>query len=399
MTYILLMQNEAIKCYNRFKKRGDYMRWIWQKTDWPKFKWNSEELLPLLSKARLEQGKLLAQAQGLGFELGQEATLDILIEEVVKTSEIEGEQLNRDAVRSSVAKHLGIPTFGLPQSTRSIDGLVEILLNATRKHDHPLTDERLKSWQAALFPTGYSGLLRIQVGDWRRGEDPMQVVSGGMGKEVVHFEAVPSLSVTKEMEQFLLWWKNSLNQVDGLLRAGLAHFYFITIHPFEDGNGRIARALTDMALAQDEKIPTRFYSLSSQIMKEKNQYYEVLERCQRGDLDITNWLAWFLASYVRSLKNSTDLLARILAKASFWQYFNQVTFSDRQRKVINALLNIGKGNFQGGLTTRKYSSIAKVSRATAFREITDLLEKNVILENSGKGRSVSYDLNWNTCQK
>ena len=370
------------------------MRWIWQKAGWPRFTWDSETLLPVLSEARLEQGKLLARAQSLGFELGQQAAVDILVEEAVRTSEIEGSQLNRDAVRSSVAKHLGISTFGLPQSTRSIDGLVEILLDATRKYDKLLTEERLKSWQAALFPTGYSGLLRIQVGEWRSGEDPMQVVSGGMGKEVVHFEAVPSFSVINEMEQFLLWWKKSLNQVDGLLRAGIAHFYFITIHPFEDGNGRIARALTDMALAQDEKIPTRLYSLSSQIMKERKQYYETLERCQRGEVDITSWLVWFLASYTRSLKNSAGLLACILDKASFWQYFNQTTLSDRQRKVVNVLLDVGKGNFQGGLTTRKYSSIAKISRATAFREITDLLEKKVIVQNTGKGRSVSYDLNW-----
>ena len=373
------------------------MRWIWQKADWPRFTWDAETLLPILSEARLEQGKLLARAESLGFELGRQAAVDVLVEETVRTSEIEGSHLNRDAVRSSVTKHLGIPTFGLPQSTRSIDGLVEILLDATQKYDKILTEERLKSWQAALFPTGYSGLLRIQVGTWRSGEDPMQVVSGGMGKEVVHFEAVPSLSVIKEMEQFLLWWEKSLNQIDGLLRAGIAHFYFITIHPFEDGNGRIARALTDMALAQDEKIPTRFYSFSSQIMKERKQYYETLERCQQGDVDITSWLAWFLASYTRSLKNSASLLAFILDKASFWQYFNQVALSDRQRKVVNALLDVGKGNFQGGLTTRKYSSIAKISRATAFREITDLLEKKVIVQNTGKGRSVSYDLNWDVC--
>ena len=375
------------------------MRWIWQRADWPKFRWEAETLLPLLSKARLEQGKLLAQAKGLGFDLGQEAGVDVLIEEVVKTSAIEGAQLNRDAVRSSVAKHLGIPIFGLPEPTRSIDGLVEILLDATHKYDQLLTEERIKSWQAALFPTGYSGLLRIQTGEWRSGEDPMQVVSGRMGKEVVHFEAVPSSSVKKEMNQFLLWWERTRSKVDGLLRAGLAHFYFVTIHPFEDGNGRIARALTDMALAQDEKISTRFYSLSSQIMKERKQYYEVLEHCQRGDTDITTWLAWFLASYTRSLENSTSLIAHVLDKASFWKYFSQSTLNDRQRKVVNILLDAGKGKFQGGLTTRKYSSIAKVSRATAFREITDLIEKEIIVQNLSKGRSTSYDLNWEICRE
>lgn len=375
------------------------MRWIWQKPDWPKLRWDAETLLPFLSKARLEQGKLLAKAQNLGFDLGQEASVNILIEEVVKTSEIEGAQLNRDAVRSSVAKHLGIPSFGLPEPTRSIDGLVEVLLDATRKYDQPLTGERIKSWQAALFPTGYSGLLRIQTGQWRKGEDPMQVVSGGMGKEIVHYEAVPSSFVEKEMEQFFLWWERSLGTVDGLLRAGLAHFYFVTIHPFEDGNGRLARALTDMALAQDEKIATRFYSLSSQIMQERKQYYEVLERCQRGDTDITIWLAWFLASYTRSLENSMSLISHVLDKASFWKIFGQLALNDRQRKMVNVLLDVGRGNFQGGLTTRKYSSIAKVSRATAFREITDLIEKKVIVQNVGKGRSTSYDLNWEACRQ
>jgi Fic family protein len=370
------------------------MKWIWQQPNWPDFIWKSEALLPFLSKARLEQGKLLGRTKELGFELIQEAGANILIEEVIKTSEIEGTYLNRDLVRSSVAKHLGLSSFGLPQASRSIDGLVDILIDATKKYDQPLTAERLRSWQAALFPTGYSGLFRIQVGEWRSGEDPMQVVSGAIGRETLHFEAMPSSCVENEMDQFLTWWKTSLDKIDGLLRAGLAHFYFVTIHPFEDGNGRIARALTDMALAQDEKIPTRLYSLSSQIMNEKKDYYDILERCQRGDLNITAWLVWFLTSYTRSQENSSNLIAKVLAKASFWKYFSQTTLSDRQRKVVNVLLNAGQDEFEGGLTTRKYSSIAKVSRATAFREITNLVEKKVILQNPSKGRSTSYDLNW-----
>ena len=369
-------------------------KWIWQKAEWPHFTWKADVLLPLLSKARFEQGKLLAKVGSLGFELGQEASADILIEEVVKTSAIEGEQLHRDSVRSSVAKHLGLPDVGLPRSSRSIDGLVEVLVEATRAYKKPLTEGRLKSWQAALFPMGYSGLLRIQVGDWRSGEDPMQVISGRLGKEVLHFEAPPSVCVPREMAQFFIWWESSLDKVDGLLRAALAHFYFVTIHPFEDGNGRIARALTDMALAQDEKTSTRFYSLSSQIMKERRQYYEILERCQQGDLDITAWLVWFLTSYTRALEGSTLLIAKILAKAGFWQYFGQVSLNERQRKVVNVLLTVGKGEFQGGLTTRKYSSMAKVSRATAFREITDLIEKQLLIQNPSKGRNVNYDLNW-----
>lgn len=375
------------------------MKWIWQHPKWPDFTWTTDELLPFLSKARLEQGKLLGRTKELGFELIQEAGADILIEEVVKTSEIEGDYLSRDLVRSSVAKHLGFPTLGLPQASRSIDGLVDVLIDATKKYDQPLTAERLKSWQAALFPTGYSGLLRIQVGEWRNGEDPMQVVSGALGKEILHYEAVPSSCVENEMYQFLTWWRTSLDKIDGLLRAGLAHFYFVTVHPFEDGNGRIARALTDMALAQDEKISTRFYSLSSQIMKEKKDYYDILERCQRGDMNITAWLVWFLTSYTRSLEGSSKLIAKVLAKACFWKYFSQTSLSDRQRKVVNILLNAGKDEFEGGLTTRKYSSIAKVSRATAFREIANLVEKKVILQNPSKGRSTSYDLNWAVLEK
>ncbi len=370
------------------------MKWIWQREDWPHLRWDAEILLPLVGKARLEQGKLLARVQGLGFELGREAGVDLLIEEVVKTSEIEGVQLNRDSVRSSVATHLGIETVGLPQPSRSVDGLVEVLLDATRQYDRPLTAGRLKSWQAALFPTGYSGLLRIQTGEWRSGEDPMQVVSGRMGKEIVHYEAAPSSLVENEMEQFLHWWKESRGEIDGLLRAGLAHFYFVTVHPFEDGNGRIARAITDMALAQDERTAIRFYSLSSQIMKERKQYYEVLERSQRADVDVTNWLSWFLESYTRALKSSMNLIGRILEKAAFWNHFSQTVLNERQQKVVNLLLDVGRGQFLGGLTTRKYSSVAKVSRATAFREITDLLEKKMLVQNPSKGRSTNYDLNW-----
>lgn len=372
-------------------------RWIWQKERWPKFTWQADTLLPLISRARLAQGKLLAKVNSIGFEQSREASADVLTEEAMKTSEIEGEVLNRDSVRSSVAKHLGLSTFGLPEPGRAVDGLVDVLLDATRNYSKPLTAERLKSWQAALFPTGRSGLFPIQTGKWRTGEEPMQVISGGIGQERVHFEAVPSLSVEKEMEQFLTWWELSNGQEDGLVRTGIAHFYFVTIHPFEDGNGRIARALTDMALAQDEKIPTRFYSLSSQIMKERKSYYDILERCQRGDLDITAWLSWFLDCYTRALDSAIKLVAKVLVKATFWQHFGHISLNERQRKVVNLLLNAGVGGFEGGLTTRKYVSIAKASRATAFREIDDLVEKGLLVQNPAKGRSTSYDLNWAVC--
>lgn len=374
-------------------------RWIWQKEHWPDFTWKADRLLPLMSKARLMQGKLLAKVSGVGFELSREATADVLTEEAMKTAEIEGEILNRDSVRSSVAKHLGLSTFGLPEPDRVVDGLVDVLMDATRNYSKSLTAERLKSWQAALFPTGRSGLFRIQTGEWRTGEEPMQVVSGGIGQERVHFEAVPSVSVEKEMGKFLAWWGLSYSREDGLIRAGIAHFYFVTIHPFEDGNGRIARALTDMALAQDEKIPTRFYSLSSQIMKERKHYYDILERCQKGDLDITDWLSWFLGCYIRALDGAIKLIAKVLAKANFWQHFGQVVLNERQRKVVNLLLNAGMGGFEGGLTTRKYVSIAKTSRATAFREIDDLIEKGLLIRNPTKGRSTSYDLNWSVSLK
>ena len=368
--------------------------WIWQRPCWPTFIWHADPLLALLSRARLEQGKLISQIANLGYELSREASADILTEETVKTAEIEGEQLNREAVRSSVAKHLGLSTLGLPKPSRSIDGLVTVLIDATHQYNTPLTEERLNSWQAALFPTGYSGLLRIQVGEWRTSEDPMQVISGPLGKETVHFEAVPGPLVAKEMHQFLNWWNSTHNKEDGLLRAGVAHFYFITIHPFEDGNGRIARALTDMALAQDEKLSLRCYSFSSQIMKEREGYYEILERCQRGECDITAWLVWFLNCYTRAVEGASSIISHVLVKAKFWQHFSQVSLNEKQRKVINLLLDTGNGNFVGGLTTRKYVSIAKVSRATAFRDISDLLDKKILIQTPSKGRNIRYELNF-----
>lgn len=374
-------------------------KYVWQRINWPEFSWQSEVLLPLISKARLAQGKLLAQMTSLGFKRVQEACADILTEEVVKTSAIEGERLNRESVRSSVARRLGLPTAGLPPASRAVDGLVEALLDATRKYDESLTAARLKRWQAALFPTGYSGLSKIRVGKWRDQHKPMRVVSGPVGKERIHYEAPPGGRIEKEMRQFLSWWKKSLGRQDGLLRSGLAHFYFVIIHPFEDGNGRIARILTDMALAQDEKLSTRFYSLSSQIMEERQDYYHVLETCQSGDGDVTPWLRWYLECYTRAVAKAEKLIAGVLEKVRFWQDHSQIEMNERQRKIINRLLEAGKGGFQGGLTTRKYVSLAKVSRATAFREISDLLNKGIFARNPSKGRSVSYDLKWSQSLK
>ncbi len=368
------------------------MTYIWETKKWPKLTREKRALLSLLSQARKDQGILLARVKSLGFELGGQAQADVLTEEAIKTSAIEGERLNRDSVRSSVARHLGLPTAGLTSATRSVDGLVEVLLDATRGYGKPMTAARLKGWQAALFPTGYSGFSKIRVGKWR-GNEPMRVVSGPVGREKIHFEAPPGERVEKEMRQFISWWESSLQNEDGLLRAGMAHFYFVTVHPFEDGNGRIARALTDMALAQDEKLEIRYYSLSSQIMEERDEYYRILEKCSKGN-DITEWLAWFLGCYARAVRGTEKIIANVLAKAEFWQRNSAIETNERQRKVVNRLLDAGKGGFQGGLTTRKYVSMAKVSRATAFREISGLLQKKILRQNFAKGRSVSYDVDW-----
>lgn len=370
------------------------MKYIWQHKNWSKLTWQSGPLLALISKARLAQGKLLSKMAILSLERSREAFADILIEEAVKTSAIEGQQLNRESVRSSVARHLGLTTAGLPPATRYSDSLVEVLLEATKNYDKPLTSARLKRWQAGLFPTGYSGLSRIRVGKWRGTTASMQVISGAISKEKIHYEAPPGNRIEAEMKRFLAWWEKKRGEEDGLLRSGLSHFYFVTIHPFEDGNGRIARVLTDMALAQDEKLSIRYYSLSSQIMEERDDYYNILERCQKGSGEVTPWLEWYLGCYTRAVEKAEELLGNVLAKSKFWQDHGQIELNERQRKVVNRLLDAGKGNFQGGLTTRKYVSMAKVSRATAFREIADLLAKGILVQNRARGRSVSYDLKW-----
>lgn len=370
------------------------MRYIWQKKRWPNLTWRGDILLPLVGPARLAQGRLLTKVSRLGLKLTREAQADILTEEAVQTAAIEGERLDRESVRSSVARHLKLPAAGLSPPDRHVDGLVEVLLDATQNYSKPLTSARLQRWQAALFPTGYSGLKRIRTGKWRGLEYAMQVVSEQRGRGTVHFEAPPGKRVPKEMGRFLAWWKGSLGKEDGLLRSGLAHFHFVSIHPFEDGNGRIARALTDMALAQDEKLPTRYYSLSSQIMEERKDYYVVLEAAQKGDVDVTEWLKWYLGCYARAVAKSEMLITHVLAKAEFWQHFGQTEINGRQRKVINRLLEAGSRGFTGGLTTRKYVALAKVSRATAFREISDLLKKGILRQNRAQGRSVSYDLFW-----
>jgi len=366
------------------------VKYIWQHQNWNSFSWDSHQLLPLLSKARRTQGEILSRGKAFGERLTSQAQAEVLVEEAVKTSAIEGEILNRDLVRSSVARHLGLSYAGLGEVDRHIDGLVEVLLDATRNYKKPLNAERFFSWHAALFPTGYSGLSKIRVGKWRN--NPMQVVSGPMERHKVHYEASPSEQVAQEMGQFLLWFKKSQGSTEGFLRSAIAHFWFVVIHPFDDGNGRIARVLTDMALAQDEGIPVRFYSLSSQIMEERKMYYDVLEKVSKGNGDITPWLVWFLGCLIRAMERSQTIIGKVIVKAEFWQKHSQTIINERQRKIINRLLDTGKGEFQGGLSTRKYVSLAKVSRATAYREITDLVKKGVLRLLKGRGRSAAYDM-------
>ncbi|MFH1452704.1 MAG: Fic family protein [Armatimonadota bacterium] len=370
------------------------MKYIWQSDPWPELSWDSDILLPLLGKARLIQGKCLGRIKRLGLNLDKEAQVDILTEETIKTAAIEGERLNPQTVRSSVARHLGLEEAGLASSTRLVDGLVEVILDATQNYNSPISAARLKGWHAALFPTGYSGIHKIRVGQWR-GKGPMRVVSGPIGKEKIHFEAPPEEIVKSEMQHFLTWWGKSRKDTDGILRAGIAHLYFVIIHPFDDGNGRLARALTDMALAQDEKSKIRYYSLSSQIMEERKKYYEILEECTNSNgTDITEWLVWFLECFERAIQKSNNIIGNVLAKAEFWQEHAQSGINERQKKVLNPMLEAGPGGFEGGLTTRKYASIAKVSRATAFREISEMIKKKILYQLPGKGRNIRYDLIW-----
>jgi len=365
------------------------VQYIWQKKNWPNLRWKSDALLRPLGKSRQLQGRLLGEADYIGLEMKAE----VLTEEAFTTAAIEGEQLDRNSVRSSVARRLGLPTAGLPPAERQVDGLVEMLVDATVRHEEKLTPKRLKGWHAALFPTGYSGMNKILVADWRKGSEPMQVVSGPLGKERVYYEAPPAVLLKREINQFLKWWHSS-SEFDGLVRAAMAHFWFVSIHPFEDGNGRIARAITDMALAQDEQKDFRMYSMSAQINADRDEYYDILEKTQKSDGEITDWLLWFLQCFNRAIQRSEDEVKDALLKVKFWQQWATVVFSERQKKVVNRLLDAGPGGFEGGLTNRKYKGMTKVSRETAKRDISDLVEKRVLIKNPGGGRNVSYSLLW-----
>lgn len=362
--------------------------YIWEHPDWPAFTWDETRLALPLAQASREQGRLLGRLEALGFELRGEAHLRTLTEEVVKSSEIEGEVLERDQVRSSIARRLGMDVAGLVPSDRAVDGVVEMMLDATGQATQPLTDARLFAWHAALFPTGRSGMHSIRVGAWRDDSTgPMQVVSGAIGNEKVHYEAPPAARLAAEMANFLDWFERP-NTTDPLLTAGLAHLWFVTVHPFDDGNGRIARALADMALARSEKTGQRFYSLSAQIRHERDDYYRLLETTQKGTLDITEWQAWFLGCLSRAIEGAQETLSAVLHKAQFWERFAKTPMNARQIDVLNRLLD----GFEGKLTTSKWAKLAKCSQDTAYRDILDLVERGVLKKDAGGGRSSGYSL-------
>jgi Fic family protein len=367
--------------------------YIWQKQNWQDFHRHrdSAEMLKLLAKARFMQGELLGKINSLDLHLQTEAETEIIVAETVKTSKIEGVELNVESVRSSVAQRLGFPEGVGIKKDRNTDGVVEVLVDAVRNIS-PLRLKRLHGWHAALFPSGFSGINKINVGAFRKGD--MQVVSGYFGLEKIHFEAPPDTQIKNELSCFIKWFNDSLNKEDGILRAASAHLKFVTIHPYDDGNGRLSRALTDMAMAQDEKTKFRSYSLSAEIMKERNQYYQILEDVQSAKIKLNEWYEWFLTMFIKAVENSQHLIASAFFKADFWNRIKNISINDRQRKVIQKMLAAGSsgiGGFEGGLTTRKYVSMTKTSPATAFREIDDLYVKG-ILTRTGQGRSVHYEI-------
>ena len=362
--------------------------YLWEQRTWPAFWWDEKALTKPLAQASREQGRLLGRMEALGFELRDEANLRTLTEDVVKSSEIEGEKLERDQVRSSIARRLGLDIAGAVPADRDVEGVVEMMLDATGNYAQPLTEHRLCAWHASLFPTGHSGMRKIRVGAWRDASaGPMQVVSGPVGREKVHYEAPPADRVPAEMASFLDWFARP-GDSDPLLIAGLAHLWFVTIHPFEDGNGRMARAIADMALARSEQTGQRFYSMSAQIRRERKDYYALLERIQQGTLDVTEWQSWFLRCLLRAIDGAQDTLAAVLAKARFWERFAKQPLNERQIKVLNRLLD----GFEGKLTTSKWAKLTKCSQDTAYRDILDLMDRGALKKDSGGGRSTSYSL-------
>lgn len=360
-------------------------KYIYEHSNWTKFTWQDKSINVVFGEVRLMQGKIIGQMNTLGFSAKEEATLTALTLDVVKSSEIEGELLNYDQVRSSIARRLGINIAGLVPSNRHIEGVVEMMLDATQRYTAPLTEDRLFGWHAALFPTGFSGPYKIEVGRYRTGE--MQVVSGAMGKEKVHYEAVKPEFVKPEMDKFLDWF-NSDNNLDLVLKAAVAHFWFIIIHPFDDGNGRIGRAITDMLLARAEDSGERFYSMSSQILIERKQYYEVLQKVQHSTGDITEWLEWFLHCLKNAMLATENTTQKIMYKAEFWKLHERTPINERQRLVLNKLFD----GFEGKLQTSKWAKITKTSTDTALRDIKDLVAKGILQQTNEGGRNANYEL-------
>lgn len=361
--------------------------YIHQLNQWPRFHWEQEELINLLAEVRQLQGKLLGKVELLGFDLKDEANLETLIQDIVKTSEIEGEVLNPELVRSSIAVRLGLDNLGIEHSNRNIDGIVDMMLDATQTFNKSLSEERLYGWHSALFPTGRSGMYKIEVAKWRTGD--MQVVSGGMGREKVHFEAPSPKKLEKEMQEFINWF-NQEESLDSIIKAGISHLWFVTIHPFDDGNGRIARSITDMQLSKSDGVNQRFYSMSSRINAEKKSYYTILERTQKGDLDITNWLKWFLECLKGAIIDSNFIIDKVVRKHQFFVNNVSKITNERQRLILTKLLD----GFDGNLTSSKYAKIAKTSPDTALRDIKDLVEKGILVKSDSGGRSTNYILNF-----
>ncbi len=362
--------------------------YIHQRNKWPHFIWDNEILLVTLGKVRNMQGKLMGKMESLGFDLRNEAILETLTIDVLKSTEIEGEKLNQDQVRSSIARHLGMDISGLVASDRNVDGMVEMLLDVTQHYKKRLTSERLFDWHSALFQTGRRGMSKIRVGNWRNDSaGPMQVVSGAMGKEKLHFQAPDATKLENEMKAFIDWFNNE-DKLDPVIKAGLAHLWFVTIHPFDDGNGRIARAHTDMMLARSDGSAQRFYSMSAQIRLERKGYYEILEKTQKGKLDITGWLQWFLSCLMNALAVTDKTLAKVLYKSQFWKKHATTVLNDRQKRLLNKLLD----GFDGKLTSSKWAKIAKCSADTALRDIQDLINKEILRKEGAGGRSTNYEL-------
>jgi Fic family protein len=363
-------------------------KYIYQRENWTDFTWNEKKISPLLAEVRHLQGRLLGKMTSLGFGYQEEATLKNITLDIIKSSEIEGEKLNQQQVRSSIARRLGLEVAGLVSSARNIDGIVDMMLDATQAYEKPLTEERLFGWHGALFPTGRSGLYSIEVAQYRTGG--VQVVSGGFGNEKVHYEAVSARHVKSEMDAFLQW-VNTNNQQDSVIKAAISHLWFVTIHPFDDGNGRIARAICDMLLARSDESKQRFYSMSAQINKERKKYYEVLEKVQHctEDSDITIWLEWFLKCLKNALLSSENILKSVLKKAEFWNKHAKTTINERQRLMLNKLLD---GDFVGKLQSSKWAKICKCSQDTAIRDIKDLIEKGILRQEDAGGRSTNYKL-------